>query len=380
LRTPLNHLIGYTELILDTLTEEGPADLVPELSRLLALGRDLLDHIAQIIPANYSVRRTDLPVLSSVLLERVEPLLALVGGLLEPPRAGASAVTVADLERVKTAIVLLHDQARHWKRGQVSATSRASGGADREQACSSGTAWGCILVVDNDPGNRDLLGRRLRRQGYTVTDAENGRRALELLASGSFDLVLLEVMMPEMDGYQVLESMKEQPAWRDIPVLVISTMDEIGSVVRCIERGAVDYLPKPFDPVLLRARISACLENRRLRLQELEYLRGVAALESAAAAVEAGSFTPDSLAGVGTRADSLGQLARVFQRMAREVQAREQRLQTEVQHLQIQIDQARKERQVAEITDTEYFAFLHARAGRLKQKFRGGSEEERRDQ
>jgi DNA-binding response OmpR family regulator len=149
---------------------------------------------------------------------------------------------------------------------------------------------------------------------------------------------------------------------------MISALDEIDSVVRCVEMGAEDYLPKPFNPVLLKARIGACLEKKRLRDQEVEYLRHVAQVTTAASAVEAGAFQPETLAEVAGRSDGLGQLARVFQRMGREVQAREQRLRQQVQALRIEIDQAKRARQVAEITDTDYFQQLQERARKLRSR------------
>ncbi len=122
-----------------------------------------------------------------------------------------------------------------------------------------------LLVVDDNETNRDVLSRRLEREGYRVSSAGNGRRALEMVRETSFDLVLLDLMMPEIDGFQVLSQMKADPELHDIPVIMISALDEIHSVVRCIETGAEDYLNKPFDPVLLRARIGASLEKKRLR-------------------------------------------------------------------------------------------------------------------
>jgi len=122
-----------------------------------------------------------------------------------------------------------------------------------------------LLVVDDIEANRDVLGKRCEREGYRVSSAENGRQALEMVGAESFDLVLLDIMMPEVDGFQVLSHMKADPALCDIPVIMISALDEIKSVVRCIEMGAEDFLAKPFDPVLLRARIGACLEKKRLR-------------------------------------------------------------------------------------------------------------------
>jgi class 3 adenylate cyclase len=109
-----------------------------------------------------------------------------------------------------------------------------------------------------------------------VQAVAGGREALAVLAATAFDLVLLDVMMPELDGYQVLQRLKADPALRDIPVLMISALDEMESVVRCIELGAEDYLPKPFDPVLLRARIDACLEKKWLRDREVRHLQELA--------------------------------------------------------------------------------------------------------
>jgi two-component system cell cycle response regulator len=225
---------------------------------------------------------------------------------------------------------------------------------------------GHILVVDDHRTTRLKLSLGLKQQGHRVAEAEDGVRALERLRAERFDLVLLDILMPEMDGYQVLEQMKQDPALRDVPVIVISAMDDLESVVKGIELGADDYLPKLFDPVLLRARIGACLEKKRLRDQEVEYLRNVSLVTDAAAAVEAETFDSTVLVGVAARADALGQLARVFARMAREVVAREQRLKQQVRQLRIELDDARQERQVAEITETDYFQQLQARAEDLR--------------
>ena len=124
---------------------------------------------------------------------------------------------------------------------------------------------GRILVADDKRTGREMLCRYVTQLGYEATPAENGRSALALLREAPFDLVLLDVLMPEMDGYTALQQIKADERLRAIPVLMISGVDEAASVVRCIEQGAEDYLGKPFDPVLLRARISACLEKKRLR-------------------------------------------------------------------------------------------------------------------
>ncbi len=129
---------------------------------------------------------------------------------------------------------------------------------------------GHILVVDDLRTNRLKLCLGLKQQGHTLKEAGNGREALEMLRAERFDLVLLDILMPEMDGYEVLRAMKEDSVLRNVPVIVISAQDELESVVRGIELGAEDYLPKSFEPVLLKARIEASLEKKRLREKEQE--------------------------------------------------------------------------------------------------------------
>ena len=132
-------------------------------------------------------------------------------------------------------------------------------------------------MVDDDPANRDILARRLERRGHQVALAEDGRVALELLAPGGFDLMLLDVLMPELDGYQVLERLRADDGLRHLPVIVLSASYETDSAIRCIQLGAEDCLPKPCDPVLLRVRIDACLEKKRLRDLEQHHLATIAA-------------------------------------------------------------------------------------------------------
>jgi two-component system cell cycle response regulator len=225
---------------------------------------------------------------------------------------------------------------------------------------------GFVLVVDDDAVNRLLLTRGLERDGHRVQAVANGLEALQALGEELFDCVLLDVLMPEMDGYQVLEHIRSDPKLRHTPVIMISALEDVESVVRCIELGAEDYLPKPFDPVVLRARINAGLARKRLHDLEQEYLEQVGHVVAAAAAVEAGTFESGQLDGVARRDDALGQLARVFQRMATEVRARERRLTQEVRKLRIEIDEVRAARQVAEITETEYFQDLQRKVAELR--------------
>lgn len=130
-----------------------------------------------------------------------------------------------------------------------------------------------LLVVDDNKVNRLLLARSLEQQGHSVALAENGRIALEMMRKESFDLVLLDMEMPEMNGFQVLEHLVKDLSLRDLPVIVTSSLESIDNVVRCIELGAEDYLTKPVNPVLLKARIGASLEKKRLRDQQKELVR-----------------------------------------------------------------------------------------------------------
>jgi signal transduction histidine kinase len=129
--------------------------------------------------------------------------------------------------------------------------------------------WGRLLVVDDVEANRKVLAYRLEPQGYSVTMAKSGREAMELVREEPFDLILLDIMMPEMDGYSVLRQLKADEKLRHIPVIVISALTELDNAVRCIEMGAEDYLTKPFNPILLKARIGACLDKKLARDREI---------------------------------------------------------------------------------------------------------------
>ena len=132
---------------------------------------------------------------------------------------------------------------------------------------------GNLLVVDDNPTNCDLLERRLSRQGYKATSVTSGKKALELLDNDQFDLILLDLLMPEMDGIEVLHRLKANSRWRNIPVIILSALDDMEMIVKCVLLGAEDYIFKPFNPVLLKARIAANLEKFRLRRQQVPKLQ-----------------------------------------------------------------------------------------------------------
>ena len=132
-----------------------------------------------------------------------------------------------------------------------------------------------ILIVDDSATNRELLACQVEAQGYRVSTAADGRQAIQMIQTGSYDLILLDIIMPEVDGYEVLSWIRQSP-WQYIPTIMISALDRLDSVVKCIEMGAEDYLAKPFNQTLLKARLGACLEQKRLRDSESLYLKQLA--------------------------------------------------------------------------------------------------------
>jgi len=183
-------------------------------------------------------------------------------------------------------------------------------------AGSHGVNPGWVLVVDDDATSRMVLFRLLERLGHHATVADSGGRALELLRAEPFDLVLLDLLLSDPDGLAVLEAIRNDRALRDTPVLVISAVDDLEPVVRAIRSGAVDYLDKPVDPVLLQARLAAVLENRRLRRERREYLDVVGHVAEAARAIGGDGYDPAVLEPLSRRPDPLGLLARAVQRAA----------------------------------------------------------------
>lgn len=289
LRTPLNQIIGYSEMLQEEAGDQGIEAFVPDLQRIHAAGGQLL----ALINENLASARVMAGELDVNRLQRDgRSLLNLVIGYSEmcaeeaqkagKPRAEedvgkirlAASRLLEILESRENANLLRAccQAARHShqttviERVQPPATAAESGPAPAT------TLTGRLLVVDDNELNRDMLSRRLERLGHTVLRAENGRQALDLLRANKVDLILLDLIMPEMDGVETLEKLKATPALRHTPVIMLSASDEMDRVVRCIEIGADDYLQKPFNPVLLKARINAGLEKKRMRDQEEAFL------------------------------------------------------------------------------------------------------------
>ena len=231
LRTPLNAIIGYSEMLIEDMEGDSDAPLRADLAKLKQSG--------------------------DLLLGQIDAMVALTQGHENGDDLGDE--KPGDDRGLARHISLVADVLRTvqpLKPHAIAARERQSR----------------ILVVDDNASNRDVLERRLAREGHVVATAENGAIALSLCdaqeEANGFDLILLDLIMPEIGGYEVLQRLKASERTRHIPVIVISALDELDSVIRCIEAGADDYLPKPFDPVLLRARIDSSLEKKWLRDRE----------------------------------------------------------------------------------------------------------------
>lgn len=190
-----------------------------------------------------------------------------------------------------------------------------------------------LLVVDDMDGPRQILIRLLRRLGYDVVEAENGVKAMAIAESRKVDVILSDIEMPECDGFELLRRLKANAETRDVPVIVISGLDDTDSIVRCIELGAEDHLAKPFNSLMLQARVRASLERKQLRDHEITYLSRVAKLTVAAEEVESATYRPGSLAHLAAHDDPLGRLARVFDRVASAWQSRAAKLEQRVRNL-----------------------------------------------
>ena len=341
LRTPLNLIIGYCEMLLED--AEAPAQR-EALAAALQAGRDVLERINQSIPpSRSSITGEEIRALIDSLRQPQGRVLEATGALLAPADGVLDPQFERDVRRIRSSaerLLTVEIPSGPSRSSNQYATPTV------EHPVPEGVALppvvpAHILVVDDLEDNRAVLERRLGRQGHSVASAGGGHAALERLAREKFDLVLLDVMMPDLDGLAVLERMKGDAKLRDIPVIMISALDDVASVVACIQRGAEDHLTKPFDPVLLRARISACLEKKRLRDVELEYLSAMGQVIQAATAVEAGKYDAGALAAVAGRADEIGKLARVFDGMANQVKARENRLKDQVEALRREIQEAK---------------------------------------
>jgi len=299
LLTPANAILAYSQMTQEALDGREPEGAREDLDRI----RDAADRLADMVDrlledqspedgdgeAEERIRshlrhdlRTPINAIKGygeMLVEDVEEAGA-GNEALETDLRNLLTEANRMLTRIDTAVDRLHGEGEAAGAGDEEAEAGEAGMeaslahslAAVEDGRTGETATGKILVVDDNASNRDLLLRRLTREGHEVETAEGGRETLERVAAEGFDLILLDLLMPDMNGLEVLARLKGDEATREIPVIMISALDELDSIVRCIEVGAEDYLPKPFNEVLLRARIGSSLEKKEWRDRERAYV------------------------------------------------------------------------------------------------------------
>lgn len=285
LRTPINHILGYCEMLMEE--QQLPPAHLDDLRRIHSGGRELQALITRHFDEGHFFQRRDLHQLFHELRTPVNHIIGYTDLLIEQADSPDCQAAISDLNKIREA-------AMHWlalmeaylvdpEINRQRALEEPGFGTNQTLSLNVGLSLrvpkpqssqslfrdeGAILIVDDDESSTDMLARRLRRCGYTVSAASGGLGGLALARSQKFDLVLLDMIMPGLDGFQILSKFKLESALRDIPVIMLSGLDEENGIVRCIEMGAEDYLSKPFNPVFLRARIGACLERKRLHDRE----------------------------------------------------------------------------------------------------------------
>ena len=292
LRTPINAIVGYSEMLIEEMEEIGVgADYLSELEQIKAYGTNLLVSIDTFLnPTVSPSTQQDLAQIinNPELKKELEKPTQLVISSCQQLFGSIEEDFVSDLKKIDTAANKLLTEIKEidktWLQSQKVATTakykktetiierNSLNTRDRDPL---ETTEYTILIVDDNATNRDLLSRQVMAQGYQVATAADGKQAIEMIQTGVYDLILLDIIMPEIDGYEVLQWICSS-IWRHIPTIVISALNEIDSVVKCIQTGAADYLAKPFNPTLLKARVGACLEQKRLRDRESSYLEQLA--------------------------------------------------------------------------------------------------------
>lgn len=262
LRTPLNHLIGYAEMVRDEAKDQGARAEKALMDQALSIARQIVDRVQQALPAKSHISEEALPELRNIMrpaLERIEQILTEFDDMTG--RACAKEVT-----KMRSAARELYNFAR----GDAPPPAPGADTLVSQRPTRPAGPGGRILVVDDDADNREILARRLEREGFTAVAEASGPAALDRMSREPFDLVLLDIFMPGMDGFQVLERMRSRYELQDIPVIVLSALDDQANAVRSIELGAEDFVAKPFDTVVLRARIGAILRRRRAEAERAE--------------------------------------------------------------------------------------------------------------
>ncbi|MGA0040145.1 MAG: adenylate/guanylate cyclase domain-containing protein [Pirellulales bacterium] len=271
LRSPLNHILGYSEILIEDAEAAGLTKILSDLRAIHSAGQRLLAVIETILaPSVLSVAAVAPETIDREVRDPLDQIIGYTELVAEEATDLGEATLAADVGKIRQAAErLLAVVAKRVvaRRQPVDATPPPI-----EMGPVSASEPGAILVVDDSSTNREILSRRLLQLGHQVGFAADGIECLEQVRAKPYDLILLDIWMPRLDGMGVLEQLKADPRLRGIPVIVLSADDEPQNVVRCIALGADDHLRKPCDPIFLRTRINASLEKKRLRDREQAYI------------------------------------------------------------------------------------------------------------
>lgn len=270
IRTPIHRVISFAEMITETAECVPGSPLLEKISGVIRICEAMLRSISAPVGVSGELDASR-DILCACVANSSGELLALSNEIRALLETSSSTTALADARKLRDAAEALSRIPDEPAPAPALPRLRpvAAPAAISTPIEPANTPGGLVLVVDDNEDNRDVLSRRLLRDGREVMLAESGRQALRMLGRYPFDLVLLDIMMPDMDGYAVLAEIKRNPTLAGLPVVMITAVDEVESIVRCIELGADDYLLKPFNRVLLRARVNALLERKRLRDEEL---------------------------------------------------------------------------------------------------------------
>jgi CheY-like chemotaxis protein len=284
LRTSVGHITGYSEMLLEDYEDDLSEPIMKKLHSLDDAGQRMLGMIDELLGAGKaSLAELDLPECRERLTAETTIIASNLDSLVAESGSVDDEDFADDLDRMVMARGILDSRIQ----SDLSDTSFADVAEDDGESVSEANddtaeyadlaarfdSTGDILVVDDDAMNRHLLDRRLTGQGYIVHLAEGGAEALDYMADNPVDLVLLDLMMPGIDGLETLRRLKKDPILKHVPVLMLSAVDDVDRMAQCVAAGAEDYIGKPFNPVLLRTRIGTVLEKYRLRRQFAQNVR-----------------------------------------------------------------------------------------------------------
>ena len=292
LKNPVNAILGFSEMLIEDCEDEGFEDILPDLKKIHDSGKEILKIIEESLSdSNVELSGEKISEIGRKMEISLRTPINTVIGYSEMLQEDAEDIEIdtfsEDLDKIiksGKALTSEIDKVISFNPNKFVEKKDQSFGAIKSVLTSiqpltkdeeTKSVTGSILVVDDNKNNTTLLKKRLQKIGNNVAIANDGMEALNRVKDYEFDLILLDIIMPNMNGYEVLEYMKNDKRYHEIPIIMLSSMDDLTSIYRCIELGADDYVTKPFDKMILEARISACIEKKLLRDKEKQLLEEI---------------------------------------------------------------------------------------------------------